>query len=215
MDQDDPERRIAELEGRLADGAEQSPRVTRGDAVAMPVSGQPAAPRRFVASAKSNYWASLLMSAVLLGVFAGVPLALYAVFHVATGTTAEWMHYLVVLVLILFAVLMLLSARVRRALSTTGPMVSICPTDNGIEVVRGSDRGEVFPVIGVTLGPWAAGSRVMGTALHLGNGRHRFVLGGQNHQVPLGVQQDAMPVWTVDAWMPAADFDALLTIVYR
>jgi hypothetical protein len=54
----------------------------------------------------------------------------------------------------------------------------------------------------------------MGTALHLRNGRHRFVLGGQNY-LPSGARLDAKPMWNVDAWTPAADFGALLTTVHR
>jgi hypothetical protein len=41
--------------------------------------------------------------------------------------------------------------------------------------------GEVYPMNGATLGRWATADILLGTALHLRNARHRFVLGGQSY----------------------------------
>jgi hypothetical protein len=87
--------------------------------------------------------------------------------------------------------------------------------DDHVEVTRGKGRSEVFPASGSKLGPWTASGTPMGTALHLRNGRRRFVLGGQQHRAPAGVRLHAKPPLNVDAWMPAQDFDALLGLVYR
>jgi hypothetical protein len=114
-----------------------------------------------------------------------------------------------------YGLVFLLFARSFRMRSFVYPKVSIRVIGDGLEVTRGRGRGQVFPLSGATLGPWATSGTLMGTALHLRNGRHRFVLGGQNHRVPMGVRLDAKPLWNVNAWMPAQDFDALLKIVYR
>ena len=92
------------------------------------------------------------------------------------------------------------------------PKVSIRVIGDGLEVTRGG-RAEVFPLSSARLGPWATSGTLMGTALHLRSGRHRFVVGGQNHRVPAGVRLDAKSLWNVDASMPAQDFDALLRMV--
>ena len=226
MDEDDPEKRIAELERLLAEhrriaeprplldrGVGLSDRGARGDVVGTPVSAESAGRRCFMATAPRMNMKSAATLVVYGGTAAmvGLPFALNAVFHVATGTVGEWMHWLI---LGAYGLLGLLFARSLRMRSFIYPKVSIRMTGDGLEVNRGRGRGEVFPLIGATLGPWAAAGTLMGTALPLRNARHRFVLGGQNY-VPVGARLDAKPMWNVDAWMSAPDFGALLTTVYR
>src|SRR5262245_5512356 len=55
----------------------------------------------------------------------------------------------------------------------------------------------------------------MGTALHLRCGTRRFVLGGRDHRISAGTRLDEPPEGYVDAWMWAAEFDELLTMVGR
>jgi hypothetical protein len=60
----------------------------------------------------------------------------------------------------------------------------------------------------------------MGTALHLQAGERRFILGGRDRRVAAGTPLDApdagygLPV-DIDAWVSAADFDEILTLVGR
>jgi hypothetical protein len=215
VDQDDPEERIAELERRLAEHqrfAEPRSSLDHG-VVGTPVGAQAAAPRSFVATAPRMNMKTFAILFVYGGIAAmlGLPFALNAGFHVATATVWHWMHWLI---LGAYGLLALLFARSFRMRSFFYPKVSIRVVGDGLEVTRGG-RGQVFPLSGAKLGPWATSGTLMGTALHLRNGRHRFVLGGQNHRVPMGVRLDAKPLWNVNAWMPAQDFDALLRIVYR
>jgi hypothetical protein len=74
--------------------------------------------------------------------------------------------------------------------------------------------GGVFPLLGATLGEWYV--PVFGTsggmALHVSDGRRRFVLGGLYRRTDTGVRLEASPVNTVDASISAADFDELLAV---
>lgn len=219
MDEDDPERRIAELERRLAEhGRSENPesalvRGARGEVVGTPVNAGSAVGRCFTATAPRMN----MKTVALLFVFGapaamiGIPLALNSGFGVATHNAAEWEHWIV---LGGYGVLGLLFARSLRIRSLIYPEVSIRIIGDELEVSRGRGRGKMFPLIGAKLGPWAVSGTLMGTALHLRNGRHRFVLGGQNY-LPTGARLDANPLWNVDAWMPAPDFGALLSAVRR
>jgi hypothetical protein len=188
--------------------------------VAMPVSGQQTAPGCFVASAPrlKMKWAALLVYGGMVAIF-GLLITLIAVSPGLAATAFTWMHVLPFILgipLLLLVPLLRRSRRWRSFITLRWPTeVSLRLIGDGLEVNRGRGRREVFPVIGATLGPWAAAGRPMGTALHLRNGRHRFVLGGRNHRVPMGVRLDAKPMSNVDAWMRTADFDALLRIFYR
>jgi hypothetical protein len=215
VDQDDPEERIAELERRLAEHqrfGERRPTVDPG-VVGTPVGAEAAARGSFVATAPRMNMKTFAFLFVSGGIAAlvGLPFALNAGFHVATGTVAHWEHWLV---LGGYLVVGLLFARSFRMRSFIYPKVTIRVIGDGFEVTRGG-RGEVFPLSSARLGPWATSGMLMGTALHLRSGRHRFVLGGQNHRVPAGARFDARSLWNVDAWMPAQDFDALLRMVCR
>jgi hypothetical protein len=65
-------------------------------------------------------------------------------------------------------------------------------------------------LINAQLGVWVR----QGTAMHMRNANQRFVLGGRHHRCPMGARLDVKRVYSVDAWMPASDFDAVLAIVY-
>jgi hypothetical protein len=227
VDEDDPEKRIAELERQLAErqriaeprstldpGGDPRHRGAVGNVVGTPGGAEAAAGRSFVATAPRMNMKTLAILVVYGGIAAmvGLPFALNAGFHVATGTVGEWEHWLV---LGGYGALPFLFARSARMRSFISPKVSIRVIGDGLEVTRSGNRSEVFPLSRARLGPWATSGTLMGTALHLRRGRHRFVLGGQNHRVPPGVRLDARPLWSVDAWMPAQDLDALLRIVYR
>jgi hypothetical protein len=215
VDQDDPEKRIAELERRLAEHqrfAEPKPSFQPG-VVASPVGPQAAAPRTFVATAPRMNMKTFAILFVYGGTatLIGLPFLVHAGFDVATKTVGHWMHWLV---LGGYALVFLLFARSFRMRSFLYPKVSIRVIGNGLEVTRGG-RSEVYPLSSARLGLWATSVSQLGTALHLRRGWHRFVLGGQHHRVPAGVRLEARSLWNVNAWMPAQDFDALLRIVYR
>lgn len=81
-----------------------------------------------------------------------------------------------------------------------------------------SRPGEVYPLHGATLGTWGVtGGMTFGTALHLSNGAHRLVIGGQDRRIPAGTRVDApdvgygLPI-DIDASISAADFDELLAL---
>jgi hypothetical protein len=215
VDQDDPEKRIAELERRLAERqrfAEPRPSLDPG-VVGAPVGAEAPTYRSFTATAPRMNMRTFAILFVYggIGAMVGLPFALNAAFHVASGTVTEWEHWLVLGGYGLVALLFVRSSRMR---SVVYPKVSIRVIGDGLEVTRGG-RGQVFPLSSAKLGPWATSGTLMGTALHVRSGRHRFVVGGQNHRVPPGVRFDARSLWNVDAWMAAQDFEALLRMVYR
>lgn len=92
-------------------------------------------------------------------------------------------------------------------------------TSDGLTVnTRPSD---VYSFGDAKLGTWGVtGGATMGTALHLQCGQHRFILGGRDHRVAAGTRLDApdagygLPV-DIDAWVSAADFEEILTMVSR
>ena len=91
--------------------------------------------------------------------------------------------------------------------------IFIAVTGDGLTVSK--RPGDVFAFSDMTLGPWGWGAGTMGAALHLRCGRDRFVLGGRDHRVGSGTPLDEAPVPGVDAWLSAAEFDQLLTMVGR
>ncbi len=90
------------------------------------------------------------------------------------------------------------------ATSAWGRKFLITVTGDGLTVDR--RRGDVYPFVDAQLGPWV----VMGVALHLQCGRHRFSLGGKDRRVGPATGLDAPPVHSVDASLAASDFDELL-----
>src|ERR1700741_4604242 len=99
VDQDDPEERIAELERRLA-GPQRfaAPRSTFDPGVVgTPGGAEAPAYRSFTATGprvNMKTFAILFVYGGMAAMF-GLPFALNAGFHVATGTVAEWEHWLV------------------------------------------------------------------------------------------------------------------------
>jgi hypothetical protein len=205
MDREDPEKRIAELERQFLEQGHQHV------AEPMPLSGPSPTQRTFVATAPRVSW-KLLMFLVYGSIL--VPfgfLLLLSAHHVNTKPIFEWLHWLVLGGFLVVGSVGVRSQAVRTFFS---PKVTIRPSGDGVDVTRlGKTRS--FPSASATLGPWATSQFTAGSALHLRNGRHRFVLGGQSHRPPLGTQPTAKSVWAVNAYMPAADFDALLATVYR
>ncbi|MDT5016273.1 MAG: hypothetical protein QOD39_2433, partial [Mycobacterium sp.] len=81
--------------------------------------------------------------------------------------------------------------------------------------------GDVYSFNDAKLGTWGVtGGSTMGTALHLQSGQHRFILGGRDRRVASGTRLEApdagygLPV-DIDAWVSAADFEEILTMVSR
>jgi hypothetical protein len=212
MDREDPEKRIAELERQLAEHNKgiAEPRSVLdhdvshpsalGEAVAMPVRGASAAPRRFMASAPrlgKRVGLPLLAASSVSGLFVLIVLPL--VFPHFEGRTVHGIAALTWCAAI-------------GAIVKVGQMsrdVSISLTSDSLIVNEGS--GGIFPLMNVELGQWAG----QGTALHLRNADHRFVLGGRQYAVSTGARLDAKRVYSVDAQMPASTFHALLNSVYR
>jgi hypothetical protein len=205
MDREDPEKRIAELERQFLERGHQHV------AEPMPLSGPSPTQRTFVATAPRVSWKLLvfLVYGFVLGSF-GFFLLLSAN-HVNTKPTFEWLHWLVLGAGIVIPLALARSQAVRTSFS---PKVTIRPSGDGVDVTR-LGKTHSFPSASATLGPWATRQFTAGSALHLRNGRHRFVLGGQSHRPPPGTQPTAKSVWAVNAYMPASDFDALLATVYR
>lgn len=88
--------------------------------------------------------------------------------------------------------------------------VELWPAPDRLVVDGG--RGGTFPVAGALLGPWMVPTygTTQGTALHLSDGARHFRLGGRDHRPAPVLRLDAPGIDTVDAFMPAADFDALV-----
>jgi hypothetical protein len=81
--------------------------------------------------------------------------------------------------------------------------------------------GDVYAFSDAKLGTWGVtGGATMGTALHLQCGGRRFVLGGRDRRVSATTRLDApdagygLPI-DIDASLPAAQFDEILTMVGR
>jgi hypothetical protein len=81
--------------------------------------------------------------------------------------------------------------------------------------------GDVYSFGDAKLGTWGVtGGTTMGTALHLQCGQNRFILGGRDRRVAAGTRLEApdagygLPV-DIDAWVSAADFEEILTMVSR
>jgi hypothetical protein len=95
--------------------------------------------------------------------------------------------------------------------------IDVTPTPGmpGWALVVDGGRGGTFPLAGAVLGPWTVPTygTAQGTALHLSDGRRRWRLGGRDHRPAAGARLDAPGVQSVDAYMPAAEFEALLALL--
>jgi DNA-binding beta-propeller fold protein YncE len=209
-DHGDPEKRIADLEHQLAErqrGADLPP--------ASPPDG--AASRRFVASAAPPSTKQMMKYTyvVMFGVMASLGAVNMALLMIGSivGSEAVWqVGGAVVFFAFLLGVMPAYGAFQRRMNRKRQVLIDV-GTDG---VTVNTKPGDVFPLGDARLGPWTLagyGGTTKGTALHLGSGRHSFVLGGQDHRVDTGTPLQAPPVDNVDAWMWAPEFDEFLAAV--
>ena len=79
-------------------------------------------------------------------------------------------------------------------------------------LVLDEGRRGVFPASSARLGVWQLPMYgvAAGTALHLHDGPQRFCLGGRDHRPHPSLRLDATPVENVDAYVAAAELDAIL-----
>ncbi|SPM27143.1 hypothetical protein MTAB308_618 [Mycobacterium terramassiliense] len=101
-----------------------------------------------------------------------------------------------------------------RGWSGLSQKIEVGVAEDGLTVARWPS--DIFRFGDVALGLWTSavyGGTTSGTALHLRSGRHRLVIGGRDHRAAAGTRLDEPPVQYPDAWMPASDFDELLTMV--
>lgn len=205
MDQDDAEKRIAELEQRL--GERQLP----AD-VPAPNPYTAGASRQFAAF--PPFWGSRWNPKRGMTYMYG-GLALFGIAMLGLGALSRQSRVVqelsnqfaypvmnALLGLAVFGYFALFRRHTRRK-------IFISVTGDGLTV---SQRpGEVFPFKNAQLGQWAY-SMVMGTALHLSSGPNHYVVGGRDHRPSRDMRLAAQPTQQVDAWLWAADFDELLTV---
>jgi hypothetical protein len=142
---------------------------------------------------------------VVLGSVAAMFLMAYIV-HAAGAGKAAWHMSMLLFVFPYLGFVGLVTNPKKLVIDVTGERLSVN------EGARG-----VFPLLGAKLGEWAMPfyGRTSGVALHVGDGQRRFVLGGLDHRITSGMRLEAPPVRSVDAWLSASDFDALLTAAGR
>ncbi|OBI89552.1 hypothetical protein [Mycobacterium sp. 1245805.9] len=211
-DHGDPEKRIADLEHRLAEhtrGAEPPP-ATPHDAVPS---------RRFVASAAPPSTKQMMKYTYLImfGGMASLGLINMTLFLVgALGGAENVIKVGGFLVFIAFLLLAMPAFGLFQRRMNRKKTVLVDVGNGGLTV--SSRPGEVFAFGDAQLGKWTLagyGGTTKGTALHLRSGRNRFVLGGQDHRLGHETPLDAAPVDSVDATMWASEFDELLAVIGR
>ena len=82
---------------------------------------------------------------------------------------------------------------------------------SGEGIIINGKREAVYSFADAQLGLWSNA----GVALHLHSGPHRFRLGGKDRRIGPATPLDAPPVQLVDAWLPEAEFDRLLSLSGR
>jgi len=197
MDQDDPERRIAELERQR----EEQKHVTDLRSASQ---DHTAESRRFVATtSRIQTWLYIC----IYGSWAALAAVFAVMFLVPSAYITGWVVIgLVVVGLTLFGVV-----GVRRW--GWSKKIPIRVTSDGLTV--DDKQGDVFSFKDARLGLWAQDVMMSGTALHLQCGPRLFVLGGRNHRLGTTTPLQAPPTGRVDGWLQAADFDEVLTMVGR
>jgi hypothetical protein len=232
---DDPEKRIAELERRQG-------RATAGRPVERP-RAYPSAPQPSRHAASRRFWAQssspapstsapgqkkgvnryvvyglaavgVLAGALIILVIAwdfgalgsGVPPAFAGLGRVLVGVVVLGGAFGVVGY---FSLKTTLKAYPQRRTTVIGVTSDVLTVDER--------PGMAYPLRGATLGTWGmAGGISVGTALHLQSGTHRFVLGGRDYRPDYGTRLDAANVGgqdaDVDAWVSASDFGEILAI---
>lgn len=194
----DPEKRIAELDRRLdAPGSHGS---SRFEALTAP----PTTKQMMKYTQLYMLGGMALLGVLYMGLFMiGAMLGATSIGPI--GSAVAFFSYLV-LAMPVFGVLRRRLNREKRVLVGIG--------NDGLTV--SARPGEVFSLDGAQLGRWTpegCGAMTKGTALHLGSGRRRFVIGGRDHRALAEAPLDAPPVDVVDAWLWARDFDDLLTAI--
>jgi hypothetical protein len=214
VDEEDPEKRIADLERQLAE---------RKRGIDLPPASphQAAALRRFVASPAPP--TSTQMYKFMYGALAAYIALTFviAIGSMALGPSIGSIAYalptvfafglLVIGGLVLFLRFPRFWGREDRRKE-----ILISVASDGLTVDQ--RPRDVFTFGDARLGLWIPAGIVsitMGAALHLRCGSHRFVLGGRDHRIATGTRLDAPPAPSVDAWMWAPDFAELLTMVGR
>jgi DNA-binding beta-propeller fold protein YncE len=211
-DHGDPEKRIADLEHRLAERT--------GRAEPLPASPPDAAPaRRFVASAAPPSTKQMMKYTYLImfGAMASLGLIYMALFLVGALVGAEnVMKVGGFLVFMAFLVLAMPAFGLFQRRMNRKKTVLLDVGSGGLTV--SSRPGEFFSFGDAQLGKWTLagyGGTAKGTALHLRSGRQSFVIGGQDHRLGAETPLDAPPVDSVDATMWASEFDELLDTIGR
>ncbi|OBK47979.1 NHL repeat-containing protein [Mycobacterium sp. 1081908.1] len=211
-DHGDPEKRIADLEHRLAErtrGTELPPAPTR-DAIPSRRFEVAAAPPSTKQMMKYTYL-------VIFGGMASLGLIYMALFLVGALVGAEnVMKVGGFVVFLAFLVLAMPAFGMFQRRMNRKKAVLVDVGNGGLTV--SSRPGEVYSFGDAQLGKWTLagyGGTAKGTALHLRSGRNRFVIGGQDHRLAAEIPLDAPPVDSVDATMWAPEFDELLRMVGR
>ncbi len=170
----------------------------------MTLNDQPAASRRFVASAPSM---SKQMNAFATG--KGRYLVQAAMFAVILVMVASFVtrrsQGFAIAIAGLVAIALFALAGTAYVWWRSRRKVIIGVTSDGLTV---NQRRTVFPFVDAKLGPWVN----MGVALHLRSGSQRFVLGGRDRRIGPATRLDAPPVQAVDAWLWVSEFDELLAV---
>jgi len=154
----------------------------------------------------------LAFSAVIGGVYVGLQ-------SYSASRAPEWVLELIGRGFPLFLVVLLLAGVYGWYWWSRRRKIIISVTSDGLTV--STRPGEMYSFSDAKLGTWGVtGGATMGTALHLQCGSHRFILGGRDRRIAAGTRLEApdagygLPV-DVDAMVPAADFDEILTMVGR
>jgi hypothetical protein len=206
MDQDDPEKRIADLERQLAEqkrGADRPP-VASERPQAGSISNSDPARRRFVVSVMPKAWQRYSVIGLLF-----LALGVFVKFIKFFSTN----HGAMVGMLVFFVIFSLAGQWV-----FVGRKVVIRVTTDGLTVSK--RPGDVFSFRDAELGQWRkTGGRFeyVGRALFLTSGPHRFVLAGDiknpgnPSQVP--VEGPQVKAQDLDASTKSSAFDELLAII--
>lgn len=204
IDQDDPEKRIADLEHQFAERkrfAAQSPS------------------RQFVASAAPPSTKQMMKYTyvVMFGGIASLGAINMALFMVGALVGSE--NVMKVGGTVAFIAFFLLAMPAYAAFQRRVNRPKKVLIDVGDASLTVSTRpGDVYSFGDAKLGNWILagyGGTSKGAALHLHSTGRRFVLGGQDRRIAPETRLEAPAVDAVDASMPASEFDELLAIVGR
>lgn len=204
IDQDDPEKRIADLEHQLAGRnrfAAQSPS------------------RQFVASAAPPSTKQMMKytQVVMFGGIASLGAIYMALFMIGALVGSENVMKVggtVVFIAFFLLAMPAYAAFHRRVNRAKKVLIDVGDTSLTVS----TKQGDVFSFGDAKLGNWTLpgyGGASKGAALHLHSGGHRFVLGGQDRRIAPETPLEAPPLDAVDASLPASEFDELLAIVGR